>query len=229
MKRKLKPRNLKTEKHCKHCDALFVIKNAAQLYCYKEECRLRALAGRKGAAGQSDACARFKICRECSGPLVENEKGLCGGCRITLTTYHRTRRAWAKKNGICRVCFVDPATTGVMCDYCYGEAFKRKYGITLGDFKELIVRQDGECAMKGFGPCMLDKRNRGSHLVPDHDHVTNKIRMALCSGHNHTLGKLGDNLAGVQKLLTLLTNPPAEFLYLRGCDKVRLKKSKANV
>jgi len=226
----MKSRKLKTEKPCENCSDSFLIKSTNQRYCYKDECRLRALAGQKGKSGQAKACAKLGLCRECGCSLDENETHLCGGCRVKLVEYHRHRREWAKKNGICMLCFVDPATTGIACGYCYGEVFKRKYGITLEDFKELISHQGGECALKGFGPCVFDKRNKGFPLVPDHDHTSNKIRMALCSGHNHTVGKLGDSIAGAQRLLELLVNPPAEFIYLRGCDKVRTtRKSKAKI
>ena len=69
--------------------------------------------------------------------------------------------------------------------------------------------------MFGFGPCSssIVKSNLRSTLVPDHDHETGELRMALCHGHNRALAQFGDKKSGVIRMLELLENPPAGFLY----------------
>ena len=42
------------------------------------------------------------------------------------------------------------------------------------------------------------------HLVIDHCHKTGRLRGVLCSPCNRSLGKLGDNVEGIQKALTYL-------------------------
>lgn len=41
-------------------------------------------------------------------------------------------------------------------------------------------------------------------LVVDHDHETGLIRGVLCRNHNNVLGRLGDNLEGVMRLVRYL-------------------------
>jgi len=72
--------------------------------------------------------------------------------------------------------------------------------------------------MAGFGTCSTSRglvtvSIRSTGLVPDHDHATGKVRMALCVNHNHALGNLGDSIEAISHLLELLRNPPAEVLY----------------
>jgi hypothetical protein len=50
--------------------------------------------------------------------------------------------------------------------------------------------------------------NREKRLAVDHDHATSKIRGLLCSVCNIGIGKLGDSIAGLQRSLDYLTNPP---------------------
>lgn len=56
---------------------------------------------------------------------------------------------------------------------------KRRYGITVEQFEALILKQKGLC------PLCLREPER---FVPDHDHVTGRVRGALCDGCNGALG-----------------------------------------
>jgi len=60
---------------------------------------------------------------------------------------------------------------------------KRKYGLTLEGFDELLAAQDGGCAICG---------RRDADNV-DHDHVTGRVRGILCWDCNIALGKFGDD------------------------------------
>jgi hypothetical protein len=101
------------------------------------------------------------------------------------------------------------------CEACYRSGFKSKYKVELTDFQEVVAVQGGVCAMRGFGVCSrsIVKVKIRSPLVPDHDHETGEVRMALCHGHNRALSQFGDTLAGVLRMVELLKNPPAKFLY----------------
>ena len=66
---------------------------------------------------------------------------------------------------------------------------KRKYGITLEQYNELLSSQDGKCAI-----CNEDEKcSRNSVLAVDHCHKTGEIRGLLCSHCNRGLGLFKDN------------------------------------
>jgi hypothetical protein len=77
------------------------------------------------------------------------------------------------------------------------------YGISLEEFKKLLEYQQGKCAI-----CEKDISFNRSRINVDHCHETDKVRGLLCSGCNTGLGHLGDNLAGLQRAVTYLENPP---------------------
>ena len=74
---------------------------------------------------------------------------------------------------------------------------KRKYGITLEKYKELLWLQDGHCVFCDRTP----DQERYGVLCVDHDHKTGKIRGLLCITHNRALGVFGDNEEGLLKAL----------------------------
>jgi hypothetical protein len=60
---------------------------------------------------------------------------------------------------------------------------KRKYGLTLEAFDDLLVAQGGGCAICG---------NPNADNV-DHDHVTGKVRGILCFNCNIAIGQVEDD------------------------------------
>lgn len=67
-------------------------------------------------------------------------------------------------------------------------ALKRKYGIDLADYDELLARQDGKCAI-----CRVSQNDLTRKLAVDHDHMTMKIRGLLCLRCNTAIGKFNDD------------------------------------
>jgi len=63
---------------------------------------------------------------------------------------------------------------------------RRTFGITQGDYEELLARQGGGCAICGKKPGKIS-------LHVDHDHETGEIRGLLCVGCNNALGQLHDD------------------------------------
>lgn len=70
----------------------------------------------------------------------------------------------------------------------------RRYGLTAEDHAQMIIDQDGRCAV-----CLEDKP-----LVVDHDHATGKVRALLCRECNIALGAAGDNSAILLALASYL-------------------------
>jgi len=63
---------------------------------------------------------------------------------------------------------------------------KKKYGLTIEDYKEMIASQNGVCAICGHPP-----NSKGFSV--DHKHETGKVRGLLCSKCNIVIGLLGDS------------------------------------
>lgn len=74
---------------------------------------------------------------------------------------------------------------------------KRQYGITEAEYEQMILDQDGRCAL------CHDDEFLSFHT--DHDHETRRIRGLLCSNCNTGLGKLGDSVKGVRRALRYLS------------------------
>jgi Recombination endonuclease VII len=79
-------------------------------------------------------------------------------------------------------------------DHFKNTRLKYKYGITLEEFQAICVAQNNICAICGDdGP-----------LVVDHDHVTGKVRGALCHQCNRCLGLLKDNIEILRRSIDYL-------------------------
>ena len=71
---------------------------------------------------------------------------------------------------------------------------KRKYGITVGEYDNMLSIQDGKCAVCG------DK----TKLYVDHCHSTNEVRGLLCHLCNTALGGFRDSTHNLQKAISYL-------------------------
>lgn len=66
---------------------------------------------------------------------------------------------------------------------------RRYYGMTEGDFDEMLKTQNGVCAICG----RLSEHKAKQNLCVDHDHTTGAVRGLLCSFCNSAIGYLSDN------------------------------------
>jgi Recombination endonuclease VII len=71
---------------------------------------------------------------------------------------------------------------------------KRRYGIELEQFHELLAAQDGKCRICGTPDPM--------HV--DHDHLTGRVRGILCFNCNGGLGHFRDDVTTMQRAITYL-------------------------
>lgn len=116
------------------------------------------------------------ICKECSKAYMKTyykenlEKAKAQGkawYKANLETAREMIKAWHKANP----------------DKLKANSLKRKYGLTLEEFKNLLKKQENKCAICG----------RSGKLVVDHDHRTGKIRDLLCNNCNRGIGYLKDS------------------------------------
>jgi hypothetical protein len=74
-----------------------------------------------------------------------------------------------------------------------GYFLKRKFGISIEEYKEMFYAQNGVCAICGKPESSKDKNGNIRNLCVDHDHYTGHVRGLLCSNCNKGLGCLQDN------------------------------------
>lgn len=74
------------------------------------------------------------------------------------------------------------------CDSGIQRAWRLKhyFGLTVDAYDELLLRQNGVCAICLRPPTKI-------RLAVDHDHVTGAIRGLLCYSCNHLLGTVADD------------------------------------
>lgn len=77
-------------------------------------------------------------------------------------------------------------------------SLKRKYGITLDEYNEMLSKQGGKCAICG--------EDKSETLAVDHDHNTGEVRGLLCAHCNHVVGFARDSIDLLQKAIWYLTN-----------------------
>jgi len=74
------------------------------------------------------------------------------------------------------------------------QQIRRRYGLTLEQYYQMIKDQDNKCAICGNPETAVDPRtNKVRALSVDHCHKTGKVRKLLCSACNNGLGCFRDN------------------------------------
>ncbi len=79
---------------------------------------------------------------------------------------------------------------------------ERMYGLTVEDYDRMVAERKGRCDCCGRKP---------RKLVVDHDHKTGIVRGLLCQGCNPAIGKLGDDVAGLQRAIDYLQRASKTF------------------
>ena len=75
-----------------------------------------------------------------------------------------------------------------------GYSLRRDYGISLGEYEDMLAAQNGMCAICSAADGSERSNNNGSkRLSVDHDHVTGQVRGLLCAQCNQALGCLQDS------------------------------------
>lgn len=85
---------------------------------------------------------------------------------------------------------MDTRPTRETSDERYHRHLMRKYGLSLGAYREMLKRQKGKCAICRKPPDPVADRGR---LCVDHDHEDGTIRGLLCHTCNRKLGEFEKN------------------------------------
>lgn len=80
-------------------------------------------------------------------------------------------------------------------DYYRDYDLRKKYGIGIDEYNEMLLAQNSVCAICGKPETRVDKRlDRVSNLAVDHCHATGEVRGLLCHACNAMLGQSGDSI-----------------------------------
>lgn len=86
-----------------------------------------------------------------------------------------------------------------------------RYGISVGDYEQMVLAQAGVCAACGEPERRVDPRTkRTRRLAIDHCHDTGRVRGLLCTRCNTTLGVFNEDLVALARLLAYLAERKEE-------------------
>jgi len=120
---------------------------------------------------------------------------VCGETK-ELSEYYRHSKRKDKRQTHCKPCYKELQT---------GWYYKRKYGITVEERDNLLLKQKGRCAICEIEVEFCKKGNNiGSNAVIDHCHSTGTIRGVLCGSCNTGLGSFKDNPTSLTKAVEYL-------------------------
>jgi hypothetical protein len=77
----------------------------------------------------------------------------------------------------------------------------KTYGLTVNQYEELLSAQGGVCAT-----CLTNNPGSKDWHV-DHDHATGRVRGLLCANCNLTLGKVGDSVETLERMISYMKGP----------------------
>ena len=144
------------------------------------------------AGDDDDPGPATKVCRDCAQVLPLS----------AFYSYDDKRRPGSRYTcPACRTCTVKQQIERRKANWGSAEAARKAtiYGLSVHAHAALHQLQAGLCAICRLRPCE----------VVDHDHGSRRVRGLLCQRCNSALGALGDDLAGVQKLLDYLIDAQA--------------------
>jgi hypothetical protein len=88
---------------------------------------------------------------------------------------------------------------------------RKRYGMTVEDYDELLLAQGGRCAICGTTepPLLKETCSSGLSFAVDHDHQTGAVRGLLCGPCNLGIGNLGDEPARLRAAAVYLERAAA--------------------
>lgn len=106
----------------------------------------------------------------------------------------------------CRPCNREYAKSRRTFDTERTAKLRQKFGITPEQYRVMLDRQGGVCAV-----CKRPETRRGNHgqvkhLAVDHDHRTGRIRGLLCHDCNVAIGYLADDPERMRDAMAYLDN-----------------------
>lgn len=185
------------ERSCKGCETVFTTAEETKTWCSRKcrtRCRKREQYRRspwyqkqpkftvrcRCGADYESLKPTSKYCSGCR----HKPKGPCAGCGGPLPKWHR------KYCAACRP----------LADIL------RDYSVTPAQYREMVERQGGRCAI-----CGASEKSTKSRLGVDHCHRTGEPRGLLCGRCNAGIGLLGDSPTRMRKAAAYLAQCRMRF------------------
>ena len=115
---------------------------------------------------------------------------ICAKCGVskTLDLFYKSKSGTFGKSGQCKDCTNKRHKENYCPQKAFAKALKGKYNLTIDDYDQLLLDQNGSCAI-----CNGSETGHLGRFVVDHDHLTGKVRGLLCWSCNVGIGHLKDN------------------------------------
>ena len=148
-----------------------------------------------------------KVCSKCrleksvsaftrSSGYRDGYRSQCTPCRVAYANERRRRPDYTPPPSATRRSHQDKARQKANFR---AWKLKRRYGITVARYDELVAQQQGMCA--------ICRRVPKTHFAIDHCHDTGRVRGLLCIPCNTAIGFLGDRPASLQRALDYVSKP----------------------
>lgn len=126
----------------------------------------------------------------------------CKKVKLTRDFYKDSHKANGYKS-YCKMCASSRAVKfkkSKSSDYAKNNRLKDAYGITLEQYNQMFLEQEGCCYV-----CKKHQSLFKRSLHVDHDHRTGKVRALLCQKCNSALGLVDDNVEVLEALISYLS------------------------
>lgn len=129
-------------------------------------------------------------------PRVARHSKRCYACGVekpaSAFQRNRTKSDWLRDD--CRECANERRKRYVRDNphRIKEQDLRRKFGISLSKYQEMLDRQGGVCAICGKAETHANQY-RVLALAVDHSHITGDVRGLLCHACNTAIGLLGEN------------------------------------
>ena len=137
--------------------------------------------------------------------MTQAPEHTCEHCLSTFSSWHKTPKYCS------RSCYHTSRYRGLpgsqeRSDYYRDRYLQKKYGISLSEYRQILDKQDGKCAI-----CKvvaeedhLKINDTIKRLYLDHCHETGKVRGILCAHCNSVLGYAKDNITVLKNAINYL-------------------------
>jgi len=137
---------------------------------------------------------------------LELQTKVCSSCcvRKLLDDFSKRKETKDGRHYICKECANERRRQRRLSfDYLKNERLRDTFGITIDEYKQMLLEQRGVCAICKQ-PETSTYKGRLRHLAVDHNHETGRIRGLLCNDCNIALGWFKDDVKVLRKAITYL-------------------------
>jgi hypothetical protein len=137
--------------------------------------------------------------------MTKNMTKICVNCKKekSLVEFYKRNSAKDGFHNSCKTCHSLNSHKNRTPEKARKSSLERDFGITLEDFKEILIRQRGVCAICG-NPETSTYKGKLRNLSVDHNHKTNHLRGLLCDDCNKGLGFFWDNIERLRSAIQYL-------------------------